>query len=156
KVKRPENLEDVAYWSIGELAALIKSRQVTSEELTKMYLARLKKYGPRLECVITLTEDLALEQARRADRELAAGKYRGLLHGLPYGAKDLLATKGIRTTWGAPPYTNQIFDSDATVIKKLEKAGAVLVCKTSMGELAMGETWFGGMTRNPWNFQQGS
>ena len=156
KVKRPADLEAVAFWSIGDLAALIKSRQVTSEELTRMYLGRLKRLGPKLECVITLTEDLALEQARRADREIAAGNSRGMLHGLPYGAKDLLATKGIGTTWGAPPYTNQVFDEDATVIKKLAQAGAVLVCKTSMGELAMGETWFGGKTRNPWNLKQGS
>src|SRR5204863_1166522 len=98
----------------------------------------------------------ALEQAKRADLELAHGKYRGPLHGIPYGAKDLLAVKDIRTTWGAPPYTNQVFDSDATVIKRLEEAGAVLVAKTTLGELAMGETWFGGRTRNPWNLQQGS
>ena len=156
KVKRPANLEDVAFWPISQLAALIKSRQVTSEELTKMYLTRLKKIGPKLECVITLTEELALEQARGADRDLVAGKYHGLLHGLPYGAKDLLATKGIRTTWGAPPYTNQVFSQDATVIKKLREAGAVLVCKTSLGELAMDNVWFGGKTRNPWNLQQGS
>ncbi len=156
KVKRPDNLEEVAFWSLGELAALIQSRQVTSEELTKMYLARLKKFGPKLECVVTLTEELALKQAHQADVEIAAGKYRGLLHGLPYGAKDLISTKGIRTTWGAPPYTNQVFDEDATVIKKLREAGAVLVCKTSLGELAMGETWFGGKTRNPWNLKQGS
>lgn len=156
KATRPEKLEDVAFWSIGELAALVKTRQVTSVELTKMYLDRLKKFGPKLQCVVTLTEDLALQQARMADEEIAKGKYRGLLHGLPYGAKDLLATKGIPTTWGAPPYTNQIFDEDATVIKKLRDAGSILVCKTSMGELAMGETWFGGKTRNPWDLKQGS
>ncbi|MEO7676066.1 MAG: amidase, partial [Verrucomicrobiota bacterium] len=125
-------------------------------ELTRMYLARLKKYGPKLECVITLTETLALEQAERADREIAAGNYRGPLHGIPYGAKDLLSTKGIRTTWGSVPFTNQVFDEDATVIKKLEKAGAVLVAKTTMGELAWGDVWFGGMTRNPWNPKAGS
>lgn len=155
-IKRLSNLEDVAFWSIGELGALIKTRQVTSEELTKMYLARLKKYGPKLECVVTLTEDLALEQARRTDREIAAGHYKGPLHGIPYGAKDLIDTKGIRTTWGAAPHTNRVPGEDATVIKRLEEAGAVLVAKTTMGELAMGETWFGGMTRNPWDPKKGS
>ena len=156
KVKLPPNPDDLAFYSVGELAALIKSRQITSEQLTRFYLERLKKYGPRLECVVTLTEDLALQQARRADAELAAGKYRGPLHGIPYGAKDLLAVKGIRTTWGTAPYTNQVFDYDATVIKRLEAAGAVLVAKTTLGELAMGDTWFGGMTRNPWNLKEGS
>src|SRR5207248_6616067 len=139
-----------------QLAELIRTRQITSEKLTCFYLDRLKKYGPRLECVVTLTEDLALHQARRADAEIARGKYRGPLHGIPYGAKDLLAVKGLPTTWGAAPYTNQIFDYDATVIKRLAAAGAVLIAKTTLGELAMGETWFGGMTRNPWNLKQGS
>lgn len=156
KRKLPARLDELAFYSIGELAALIKSRQITSEKLTRFYLERLKRIGPKLECVVTLTEELALEQARRADREIAAGKYRGPLHGIPYGAKDLLAVKGIPTTWGAAPYTNQVFDFDATVIKRLEEAGAVLVAKTTLGELAMGETWFGGLTRNPWNLQQGS
>lgn len=156
KVKRPDNLEEVAFWSVHQLAALIKTRQVTSEDLTKMYLARLKKFGPKLECVVTLTEDLALEQARRADREIAGGKYKGLLHGIPYGAKDLLSTRGIKTTWGSVPYKDQVFDEDATVIQKLEEAGAVLIAKTTMGELAWGEVWFGGMTRNPWNTEKGS
>jgi Asp-tRNA(Asn)/Glu-tRNA(Gln) amidotransferase A subunit family amidase len=121
-----------------------------------MYLARLKKYGPRLNCLITLTEDLALAQAKRADEEIASGRYRGSLHGVPYGAKDLLATKGIRTTWGSKPYIDQVPDHDATVIERLEKAGAVLVAKLSMGELAWGDVWFGGKTRNPWNYEQGS
>lgn len=156
KVKMPANLDDLAFYSVGELAALIKTRQITSERLTRFYLERLKKYGPKLECVVTLTEGLALQQARRADAEIAAGKYRGPLHGIPYGAKDLLAVKGIRTTWGSSPYTNQVFDYDATVIKRLEAAGAVLVAKTTLGELAMGDTWFGGMTRNPWNLKDGS
>jgi Asp-tRNA(Asn)/Glu-tRNA(Gln) amidotransferase A subunit family amidase len=156
KVKLPADLNEIAFYSVGELAALIKTRQITSEKLTRFYLDRLKKYGPKLECVVTLTEDLALQQARRADAEISAGKYRGPLHGIPYGAKDLLATKSIRTTWGAAPYTNQVFDRDATVIKRLEEAGAVLIAKTTLGELAMGETWFGGMTRNPWNPKQGS
>ncbi len=156
RMKLPENPDDLAFYSIGELAALIKSRQLTSEKLTRFYLDRLKKFGPKLECVVTLTEDLALEQARRADKEISGGKYRGPLHGIPFGAKDLLAAKGIPTTWGAAPYTNQVFDFDATVIKRLEEAGAVLVAKTTLGELAMGETWFGGRTRNPWNLEQGS
>lgn len=155
-VKRPQNPDDLAFYSVGELAALIKSRQITSEDLTKFYLERLKRIGPKLECVVTLTENLALEQARRADREIAAGRYRGPLHGIPYGAKDLLAVKGIPTTWGTAAYTNQVFDFDATVIRKLEQAGAVLVAKTTLGELAMGDVWFGGMTRNPWNLNQGS
>ena len=156
KVKLPANLDSLAFYSVGELGALLKSRQITSEKLTAFYLERLKKIGPKLECVVTLTEGLALEQARRADKEIAAGKYRGPLHGIPYGAKDLLATKGVRTTWGAAPYTNQVFDFDATVIKKLEAAGAVLVAKTTLGELAMGDNWYGGTTRNPWNLKQGS
>jgi len=156
RVKMPANMDDLAFYSVGELAALINTRQITSEKLTRFYLERLKKYGPRLECVVTLTEDLALQQARRADAEIAAGKYRGPLHGIPYGAKDLLAVKGIRTTWGSAPYTNQVLDYDATVIKRLEAAGAVLVAKTTLGELAMGDVWFGGMTRNPWSLKQGS
>ena len=156
KVKLPANPDDLAFYSVEELAALIKSRQITSEKLTRFYLERLKKYGPKLNCVVTLTEDLALLQARRADREIAAGKYRGPLHGIPYGAKDLLATKGIKTTWGSVPFKDQVFDEDATVIKRLEAAGAVLVAKLSMGELAWGEVWYGGMTRNPWDIREGS
>ncbi len=156
KIKLPANPDDLAFFSIGELAALIKSRQITSEKLTRFYLERLKRFGRKLECVVTLTEALALEQARRADREISQGHYRGPLHGIPYGAKDLLATKGIPTTWGAAPYTNQVFDFDATVIQRLEAAGAVLVAKTTLGELAMGDNWFGGRTRNPWNPEQGS
>lgn len=156
KIKLPANPDDLAFFSIGELAALIKSRQITSEKLTRFYLERLKRFGPKLECVVTLTEALALEQARRADREISQGHYRGPLHGIPYGAKDLLATKSFPTTWGAAPYTNQVFDFDATVIQRLEAAGAVLVAKTTLGELAMGDNWFGGRTRNPWNLEQGS
>jgi Asp-tRNA(Asn)/Glu-tRNA(Gln) amidotransferase A subunit family amidase len=156
KVKLPANRDDLAFFSAGQLAALIKSRQITAEGLTRFYLDRLKQYGPKLECVITLTEERALAEARRADREIAAGKYRGPLHGLPYGAKDLLAVKGVATTWGAAPFTNQVFDFDASVVRRLTDAGAVLVAKTTLGELAMDETWFGGMTRNPWNLKQGS
>jgi Asp-tRNA(Asn)/Glu-tRNA(Gln) amidotransferase A subunit family amidase len=156
KVKLPANPDDLAFYSVEELGVLIKSRQITSEQLTRFYLERLKKYGPKLNCVVTLTEELALQQARRADMEIAAGKYRGPLHGIPYGAKDLLATKGIKTTWGSVPYKEQVFDEDATVIKRLEAAGAVLVAKLSMGELAWGEVWYGGMTRNPWDVKEGS
>jgi Asp-tRNA(Asn)/Glu-tRNA(Gln) amidotransferase A subunit family amidase len=156
KVKLPANPDDLAFYTVGELGALIKTKQIGSEKLTRFFLERLKKYGPKLECVVTLTEDLALQQARQADAEIAHGHYRGPLHGIPYGAKDLLATKGIRTTWGSPPYTNQVFGEDATVIKRMQDAGAVLVAKMTLGELAMGETWFGGMTRNPWNLKQGS
>jgi len=156
KVEVPKNFEELAYYSVGQLSELIRTRKITSTQLTKMYLGRLKKYGPTLECVITLTEGLALKQAKRADDEIAAGKYRGPLHGIPYGAKDLLATKGIKTTWGSVPYKDQVFDYDATVIKRLEDADAVLLAKLTMGELAWGEVWYGGMTRNPWNIKEGS
>src|SRR6266853_1226385 len=156
KARLPENPEELAFYSVEQLGALIKSRQITSEKLTRLYLERLKKQDPTLHCVVTLTQDLALEQARRADQEIARGKYRGPLHGIPYGAKDLLATKGIRTTWGSAPYTNQVFSEDSTVIKRLEEAGAVLVAKLTLGELAMGDVWFGGKTRNPWNTEHGS
>jgi Asp-tRNA(Asn)/Glu-tRNA(Gln) amidotransferase A subunit family amidase len=156
KLAVPQNLEDLAFASVGELAELMRTRRLTSTQLTKMYLERLKKYWPKLECVITLTEELALKQAQRADEEIAAGKYRGPLHGIPYGAKDLLATKGYKTTWGSVPYKDQMIDADAAVIQRLEKAGAVLVAKTTLGELAWGDVWFGGRTRNPWNLEQGS
>ena len=156
KIAVPANLEALAYASVNELAELIRMRKITSTQLTKMYLDRLKKYGPKLECVVTLTEELALQQAQAADAEIAAGKYRGPLHGIPYGAKDLLAKRGYKTTWGSVPYKEQMIDADATVIQKLEAAGAVLVAKLTMGELAWGDVWFGGKTRNPWNLEQGS
>jgi len=152
----PKDLNVLAFASIPQLAELIRTRKVTSEQLTRMYLNRLKKYGPRLECVVTLTEERALQEARRADAEIAAGKYRGLLHGIPYGAKDLLAAKGYKTTWGAMPYKDQVLDEDAAVIQRLNKAGAVLVAKLTLGALAWGDVWFGGMTRNPWDLSQGS
>jgi Asp-tRNA(Asn)/Glu-tRNA(Gln) amidotransferase A subunit family amidase len=155
-IEVPLNLEYLAFYPIPVLAQLIRTGHITSTALTKMYLDRLKKYGPRLECVITLTEELALKQAQRADAEIAAGHYKGLLHGIPYGIKDLFSTKGYKTTWGATPYKDQIFDKDATVVKKLEEAGAVLVAKLSMGALAWGDVWFDGKTRNPWNIEQGS
>ncbi len=152
----PERFENLTFFSVQELAELIRSQKITSVELTQMYLDRLKKFGSELECVVTITEKLALEQARKMDAELAEGKYRGYLHGIPYGAKDLLAVNGYRTTWGAVPYQEQIIDQDATVIKKLDEAGAVLVAKLTLGALAWGDVWFGGKTRNPWNPEQGS
>ena len=155
-VKRPERDDDLAFATVAELAALIRSRQITSEELTRFSLERLRKFGPRLHCVITLTEELALAQAKRADTELDAGKWRGPLHGIPYAAKDLFDTKGIATTWGVSLNIKRIPTADATIIRKLEEAGAVLVAKTSLGELAMDDVWFGGQTRNPWNPEKGS
>ena len=155
-IQVPSNFEDLAFYPVTELAQLIKSRKITSTELTQLYLERLKKFGPRLECVITLTEELALAQAKRADKEIASGRYRGPLHGIPWGAKDLLSTKGIKTTWGAMPYKDRIIDVDATVVKRLEEAGAVLVAKLTMGALAWGDVWFDGKTKNPWNPEQGS
>lgn len=155
-IARPADLEDLAFWPVRDLAELVRTRKVTSVELTTMYLDRLKRYGPKLECVVTLTEERALEAARRADEEIARGRYRGLLHGIPYGAKDLLAVRGYPTTWGAMPYKDQVIDSDAAVIRALDEAGAVLVAKLTLGALAWGDVWFGGMTRNPWNPEEGS
>jgi Asp-tRNA(Asn)/Glu-tRNA(Gln) amidotransferase A subunit family amidase len=155
-VKAPAQIEDLAFATIGELASLLLARQVTSLALTQMYLTRLKRYDPKLHFVITLTEDRALAQARAADAEIAAGKYRGPLHGIPWGAKDLLAVKGYPTTWGAGGFEHQSFDEDATVVQRLDAAGAVLVAKFTLGALAMGDQWFGGRTRNPWNMHQGS
>jgi len=151
-----ENIDELAFYSIGELAELIKSKQISSVELTMFFLERLKKYDPVLHCVIALTEERAMEQAKLMDEELAAGKYRGLLHGIPFGVKDLLATKDYKTTWGAEPYKGQMINKDAAVIKKLETAGGVLVAKLTMGALAWGDVWFGGKTRNPWNTEKGS
>jgi Asp-tRNA(Asn)/Glu-tRNA(Gln) amidotransferase A subunit family amidase len=153
----PDNVEDIAFWPVTLLAALIRSKQISSVELTKLYLERLHRYDPILHCVVTFTDDLALKQARRADREIARGEYRGLLHGIPYGAKDLLATRGIRTTWGAEPYRDQVPAVNAAVIDRLEEAGAVLIAKLSVGALAWGDVWLDGvMTRNPWNLEEGS
>src|SRR5213080_409046 len=145
-----KSVEDLAFATVPQIAELIRTKKVSSVELTKMYLSRLKKYGPKLLCVVTLTEDLAMKQAEAADNDLKRGKYRGPLHGIPWGAKDLFATKGIKTTWGAEPYENQVIDYDATVVERLREAGAVLVAKLSMGALAQGPKWFGGVTRNPW------
>ncbi len=152
----PKDPEELAFYSVRELAELIRTRKITSTELTNMYLDRLERYGPKLECVITLTRELALEQARRADRDIAAGLYRGPLHGIPYGAKDLLAVRGYKTTWGAMPYKDQSIDENATVIRKLDEAGAVLVAKLTLGALAWGDVWYGGTTKNPWDLEQGS
>lgn len=146
----------LAFATVRELAELVKTRTVSSVELTKMYLARLKKYDPQLHFVITLTEERALGSAAAADKEIAASKYRGVLHGIPWGAKDLLAVKGYRTTWGAAGFEEQSFDYDAEVVTRLDAAGAVLLAKLSMGALAQGDLWFGGRTRNPWNKKQGS
>ena len=150
-LKRPANLEDVAFWPVTHLAALIERKLVTSTELTKMYLGRLKRYQPQLNFYVTLTEDLALQLAAKADAEIKAGKYKGPLHGIPWGGKDLLATKGIKTTWGGEPYMEQVFDYNASVVDRLTDAGAVLVAKLTLGALAQGDMWFGGQTKNPWN-----
>jgi len=150
------HLEEVAFFPVTHLAELIRTRRVRSQALTEMYLDRLKRYDPVLHCVVTLTEELALEQARRADAEIAAGNYRGPLHGIPWGAKDLLATRNIPTTWGAMPYKEQVIDRDATVVQRLADAGAVLVAKLTMGALAWGDYWFGGRTCSPWNLNEGS
>ena len=155
-VHAPSQIEDLAFATINELASLLLARQITSVALTKMYLARLKRFDPKLHFVITLTEERALSQAKAADAEIAAGKYRGPLHGIPWGAKDLLAVKGYPTTWGAGGFEHQSFDEDATVVERLDAAGAVLVAKFTLGALAMGDKWFGGRTRNPWNPEQGS
>jgi Asp-tRNA(Asn)/Glu-tRNA(Gln) amidotransferase A subunit family amidase len=161
KVELPQfkTVDDLAFATVPQLAELIRTRKISSTELTKMYLARLKAYGSKLLCIVTLTEDLALKQAAAADAEIKRGKYRGPLHGIPWGAKDLFATKGIKTTWGAEPYRDQVIDYDSTVVERLNEAGAVLVAKLSMGALAQGPRWFGGVTRNPWqpdDTQQGS
>jgi Asp-tRNA(Asn)/Glu-tRNA(Gln) amidotransferase A subunit family amidase len=154
--RAPANLEDVAFWPVTRIAPLVRSKAISSTDLTKMYLARMKKYGPKLLCLVTLTESLALEQAAAADKEIRAGRYRGPLHGIPYGVKDLFDTKGIPTTWGAEPFQNRVPNEDATVIERLNKAGAVLIAKLSMGALAQGDLWFQGRTKNPWNLEQGS
>jgi len=152
KVELPQfkTVDDLAFATVPQLAELIRTKKITSTDLTKMYLGRLKRFGPKLLCVVTLTEDLALKQAAAADDEIKRGKYRGPLHGIPWGAKDLFATKGIKTTWGAEPYRDQVIDYDSTVVERLNEAGAVLVAKLSMGALAQGPRWFGGVTRNPW------
>jgi Asp-tRNA(Asn)/Glu-tRNA(Gln) amidotransferase A subunit family amidase len=155
-VTRPRNLEAIAFWPVTHLARLIRTRQVTCVELTSMYLDRLKRYNPQLNCVAALTEDRAMSEARAADAAIAAGKYRGVLHGIPYGVKDIIAARGAPTRWGAAPLEQQTFADDATAVQRLAAAGAVLVAKLTTGELAFGDQWAGGRTNNPWNLQQGS
>ena len=152
----PGSDEELAFATVIQLGALLRAGKTTSSQLTKLYLSRLKRYDPQLHFVITLLEERALAQAAQADREIAAGKYRGPLHGIPWGAKDLLAVKGAPTTWGAGGFEHQQFDEDATVVQRLDAAGAVLVAKLTLGALAQGDVWFGGRTRNPWNPKQGS
>ena len=156
EVKLPADRNQLAFYSIPQLASLIKHKKISSEQLTRFYIDRLKKYGPGLHCVIELTEELAIRQAKKADAEIAAGKYRGPLHGIPYGIKDLFAVEGTHTTWGTPPYKDQMIHQTAFVAKQLENAGAVLVAKLSLGELAEDDVWFGGLTRNPWDSTKGS
>ena len=156
QVERPSSDAELAFLSLTELANLIRTRKVSSIELTKLYLERLRRYDKALLCVANYTEDLALEQAAKADREIQSGKYRGPLHGIPWGAKDLIAVPGYSTGWGATPFKDQVLESKATVARRLEEAGAVLIAKLSLGALAMGDEWYGGKTRNPWNPKQGS
>ena len=155
-VSLPKDKNELAFYPVNKLAYLIKNRQITSVELTQLFLNRLKKYGDTLQCVITITDSLALSQAQRADLEISQGIYRGPLHGIPYGAKDLLNVAGYKTTWGATPFKSQIFSENAEIINRLEAAGAVLVAKLTLGALAWGDVWYGGKTRNPWNLEQGS
>lgn len=155
-IKRPANLEDVAFWPVRHLAELVRTRQVTSLELTEMYLARLHRYNAKLNNVVTFLDEYGREEAKRADSEIAAGRYKGPLHGIPWGAKDIISVKGFTTTWGAAPFKDQIFDYDASVVEMLRDAGAVLIAKLSTGELAAGDNWFGGQTKNPWDPTQGS
>jgi Asp-tRNA(Asn)/Glu-tRNA(Gln) amidotransferase A subunit family amidase len=152
----PGRDEDIAFAPVKALSRWIETRALTSERLTRIFLERMERFDPKLKCVITLTRDLALAQARRADAEIAAGKYRGPLHGIPWGTKDLLDTKGIRTTWGAEPYRDRVPDADAAVVERLHDAGAVLVAKLALGALALNDVWFGGQTMNPWLIEEGS
>jgi Asp-tRNA(Asn)/Glu-tRNA(Gln) amidotransferase A subunit family amidase len=154
--QRPRAIDDLAFAPVSTLSALVAARVVSSTELTTMYLKRLKRYDRTLHCVVTLTEDLAMAQAAEADQEIKAGRYRGPLHGIPYGIKDLFAVKGVLTTWGAQPYADQVFPYDATAVTRMREAGAVLVAKLSTGELAVGDLWFRDRTRNPWNPERGS
>jgi Asp-tRNA(Asn)/Glu-tRNA(Gln) amidotransferase A subunit family amidase len=155
-VRLPADRNELAFYSIPQLASLIKSKKISSVDLTRFFLDRLKKYGDTLHCVISLTEDIAMQQAEQADKEIASGKYKGPLHGIPYGLKDLFSVKGTKTTWGTTPYKDQSLDEDAFVYTQLKKAGAVLCAKLSLGALAYNDLWFGGRTNNPWNMKQGS
>ncbi|HAK11148.1 MAG TPA: amidase, partial [Chitinophagaceae bacterium] len=155
-VSLPANRNELAFYSVMQLASLIKNKRISSVELTKFFIERIRKYGDTLQCVISVTEEIAIQQAKEADALIAKGKYKGPLHGIPYGLKDLFAVKGTKTTWGAAPYKDQIIDEDATVYNKLRDAGAVLVAKFTLGALAMGDRWYGGRTNNPWNLRFGS
>ena len=155
-IKLPADREKLAFFTITQLAGLIQSKQISSVELTRFFIERVKKYDPVLLYAVSITEERAMKQARKADAEIAAGKYRGLLHGIPFGVKDLLATKDYKTTWGSVAYKDQKIDMDATVVTRLENAGAVLIAKMTLGELAMGDVWFGGKTKNPWDLKRGS
>src|SRR5262245_46080612 len=155
-VKRPANLEDAAFWPVRQLAELIRTRQVTSVELTEMYLGRLHRYNDKLNNVVTFLDDYGRAEAKRADAEIAAGQYKGTLHGIPWGAKDIISVKGFKTTWGSPAFKEQSFDYDASIVEMLRDAGAVLIAKLTTGELASGDQWFGGQTKSPWNLSQGS
>lgn len=156
EVALPAKREELAFYPVYKLAVLLRTKKITSTELTQLYLQRIKKYSDTLQCVISVMETTALARARQADEEIAKGKYRGPLHGIPYGVKDLLAVADTKTTWGAAPYKDQVLDGTATVVKKLDEAGAVLLCKFTLGALAMGDIWYGGVTKNPWNLAQGS
>lgn len=155
-VSLPANKNELAFYSVMQLASLIKNKKISSVELTKFFIERIRKYGDTLQCVISVTEEIAMQQAKEADALIAKGKYKGPLHGIPYGLKDLFAVKGTKTTWGAAPYKDQVIDEDATVYNKLRDAGAVLVAKFTLGALAMGDRWYGGRTNNPWNLRFGS
>jgi Asp-tRNA(Asn)/Glu-tRNA(Gln) amidotransferase A subunit family amidase len=155
-VKRPANLEDVAFWPVVQLGQLVKTKQVTSTELTKLYLDRLHRFNPLLNCAVTILDELGLAQARQADADIAAGKYKGPLHGIPWGAKDIIAVKGYKTTWGSGAFKDQTIDKDASIVEMLRDAGAVLVAKLATGEIAQGDRWFGGQTKSPWDPSTGS
>jgi Asp-tRNA(Asn)/Glu-tRNA(Gln) amidotransferase A subunit family amidase len=155
-VKRPANLEDVAFWPVVQLAQLVKTKQVTSTELTKLYLDRLHRFNPLLNCAVTILDELGLAEARQADADIAAGKYKGPLHGIPWGAKDIIAVKGYKTTWGSGAFKDQTIDKDASIVEMLRDAGAVLVAKLTTGEIAQGDRWFGGQTKSPWDPATGS
>jgi Asp-tRNA(Asn)/Glu-tRNA(Gln) amidotransferase A subunit family amidase len=156
KTTLPENRNELAFMSIAELAYLVKNKKISSVDLTSFFINRIKKYGDTLQCVISITEEIAMAQAKNADEEITAGKYRGPLHGIPYGLKDLFAVRGTKTTWGAAPYKDQVIEEDAYVYQRLQEAGAVLIAKFTLGALAMGDYWYGGRTKNPWNTATGS
>lgn len=155
-IEVPEDFEEIAFYTIPELASLIKNKKVTSAELTRLFIDRIKRFDGELEAVITLTEDLAMLQANKADEEIEAGNYKGILHGIPYGVKDLMAVEGYPTTWGAEPYKSQMINHTSTVVNRLEEHGAVLIAKLVSGSLARGDVWFGGKTKNPWDLTQGA